>query len=329
MPRVVRTTLAVPRARGAARAFSGGPTPGPTCEPAGFTLVEILVAIGLLVAVVSLVAPVLVSRIAPATFDGTLERFAGELRLAREDARRTGSLVYIYAESGERELRIVARRTPVESTADLDAFAGFPLGNDAGLADGGSRFPGASQVGGASAFSGDAGGAFDGEDRPRLLFVMPEGFRVTHTAPMLAEDLEGVGALVDGTESAALAEIGGVDPESVADGESAFDPFGSESESDLAESRLIAVCVPDGTVLLARPTWVVDRDDRTAALRINRASGVISFERVEPRSEDFADPFADTGDDTMIGGEPLTAPSRRTPGRSFPERGRGVDGGRP
>ena len=59
-------------------------------RPRGFTLLEVVLVLAVLVAVVSLVGPALVGRIAPATFERSVIQADNALRIAREDARRTG-----------------------------------------------------------------------------------------------------------------------------------------------------------------------------------------------------------------------------------------------
>ena len=270
MPRLVRTS---PVFRGVSRV-------------PGFTLIEILLAIGLLVAVLSIAGPALYSRIAPRTFDETIERFAGELRLAREDARRTGEIRLIYATRSVRaggdpagSIRIESRRTPVEddaaSTGD-GPFGGFEGGFPDPASGAGSLSTETIGSSAADPFGGATGGLMD-DERPRLLFTLPDDYSLTHTRPAFLVEDEGFGVALD---DAALEEIGGIaEPECMmGPGGESFEGIGGLDEEP--RSTLLAVCVPDGTVLAARPTWIVDPDERTARLRIDSASGQIWFERV-------------------------------------------------
>jgi type II secretory pathway pseudopilin PulG len=293
MPRRVRTTRSI----GGRRAARGARAVG-----RAFTLIEILIAIGLLVAVLSIAGPALFARIAPRTFDATLERFEGELRLAREDARRTGEIALVYAtrSADGRTLRIESRRTPIDdgfTVAGPAEFGGAFAGAAGGGADGwgGAGFP-RDEAGDAGVF-GNGGGGLGGldDERPRLLFTLPEGYTLEHTRPAFLIEDDGFGATLS---EAALDEIGGIDPgfdPEMGEGFGAMgpDPFG-EIDAEPA-SVLLAVCVPDGTVLSARPTWVVDPDERVARLRIDPASGIIRLERVERRadeSDSFMDDFS-------------------------------------
>jgi prepilin-type N-terminal cleavage/methylation domain-containing protein len=283
----------------------------------GFTLIEILLAIALLVMVLSLVGPALFSRVAPKTFDYTIEQFAAELRLAREDARRTGKVRLIYAArtgaaapgesaSGEPrpgEIRIESRLTPPEDTY------GIPAERSRATAEffRPDRVPGAG-----------SGTAPDGEETPRLLMNLPDGYDLLHRRPdfLIADDA-----------------FGGPDPrlDPRFDPDNEPDPFDDtdlsgldlsgigglpDSGPDASESMLLIVCVPDGTVLLARPVWITDPDQRAARLIVGPASGVIRFEihRARPdQREGFGQELLDPESPTQRG-EPRSPRSPRQSG---------------
>lgn len=272
----------------------------------GFTLIEILLAIGLLIMVLSLVGPALFSRIAPASFEYTTEQFAAEILLTREDARRTGQVRLIYAMrpplangAGPGEVRVESRlRPPADSIGGFGQSGAF----DDGFAPSSSGSP---------SFGGTPLGGQD-DEVPRLHMILPAGYDLVHTRPdflTLNDGLSGMGGPSDADpetdplteEFADLSGIGGL-------------PGGSQ---DAAESTLLAVCVPDGTVLLARPTWLTDPDQRAARLVIAAASGVVRLE-VERRP---TDPFGlDPLDQDPIGLDAGSQNSRdRVPGRARPE----------
>lgn len=258
----------------------------------GFTLIEILLAIGLLVVVLSIVGPALFNRIAPATFDYTLKQLAAELRLAREDARRTGQvrLIYVTREQAGRETGPTDSdigRVWIESRLSPPADPDSP--------------PPDSQ-------SADTFDLATEDEKPRLLMTLPEGFDLVFQRPEFLLDDSGFG---DSISEAALNEIGGLTPENPLQNEnqSRFAGFPNELGSD---SDLIVVCVPDGTVLLARPAWLTGPDDRAARLIVGSASGVIRFEVVKPPSDTF---------DLMPAEPDPDAPRSRTRPSSRPQNG--------
>ena len=289
----------------------------PNPRTRAFSLIEILLALGLLLMVVALVGPALYERIAPRTFDYTSGQIAREIRLAREDARRTGDVTLVYAtpDPDTGRTRLETRLRPPEDVAGASPVSpAFLPVNDpfGGFADpefgrfGGTDSPGES---GTSGFTGD--GFRSEEDRPVLLLELPDGYRVTPEPPVsLTEDL-GFG---DTVTQDALDEIGGLTSD---DGppNGAIDP-GAEGIGGIAfetPPMLIAVCVPDGTVIPAGPVYVVDPDDRVAQLIIEQASGVIVCERVERRPAD--DPFA-------FGQDGAVAPARPDPRTALDPRER-------
>jgi len=264
----------------------------------GFTLIEILLAVGLMVVVLSIVGPALFSRIAPATFDYTLEQLAAELRLAREDARRTGQvrLVYVTREQLGREtgpadsdvgrVWIESRLSP---PADPDSQPQPSAGQGFSLPD--SQF--------ADTFDLSAE-----DEKPRLLVTLPDGFDLVFQKPEFLLEDSGFG---DSMSEGALNEIGGLTPDTLGQSQnpSEFTGYPDDLGSD---SDLIVVCVPDGTVLLARPVWLTAPDDRAARLIVGSASGVIRFETVKPRRDAF-----DLMPAGPAQGDPRRAPSGGSP----------------
>ena len=256
-----------------------------------FTLIEILLALGVLAMVVALVGPALFEQIAPRSFEYTSDRLASEIRLAREDARRTGEITLVYAtaddESGR--VRVETRLRPPETGVvngvtpgfDADAATPAPPGSDSGSS---RLFPRAD----ASAASGSLRETNDGR---RLLFQLPEGCRIVFEPPASLTREPGFGDTASGE---AFDEIGGVSPDPGGKGgpdrdssfQFQFEPGEGEGYGTDDSPRLIAVCVPDGTVLPAGPAWLVDAENRAARLIIDPASGVIVCQRVVRPRED-------------------------------------------
>ncbi|USN98210.1 MAG: prepilin-type N-terminal cleavage/methylation domain-containing protein [Phycisphaeraceae bacterium] len=218
-----------------------------------FTLIEILVVLALFVVVLSLVGPALMQRIAPMTFERTAEQIESALLLAREDARRTGAIVYVYAEADEngRGIRLVSRATPIDTSAAFRPAAATP---DASLRS-------------SSPYTSD-------EHAETLLLTLPDGFRLDHEAPVFESetDLMGLGPAAaerspsPGDDAAAdYPDIGGLSPDDATD--------------------LILVCIPDGSLHMPRDTWLIDADNRAASVRVDGAVGIVRLVEVKPPAD--------------------------------------------
>lgn len=233
----------------------------------GFTLIEILLVLALFVAMLSLVGPALLHRIAPMTFDRTVEQLESALLLAREDARRTGAVVYVYAERGEidRVTRLESRSTPIGDAP------GYEPSLDAG--------PGA-----------ELGPMEFDEEQGRHLFTLPTRFRLDHEAPRFGPDdedfLSGFGAADPATPSEVPPGM---------DGDPRAEMFGFDPDDSPSTPVLVLVCLPDGSLLMPGPMWLVDEDSRAAAIRVEGAIGVVRVVAVEPArtGSGFADEASD------------------------------------
>ena len=276
----------------------------------GFTLIEILVALGILLMVAALVGPALFEQMGPRSFDYAMGRLAGEIRVAREDARRTGELTFVYAtpDAEARTIRIESRTTLAETEAD-GAFGSMSTG-----------VPGSASMPGSFAGApGTAGGAppgfmTDEDERVRVLYELPESMRLTAERPAFLTADAGFG---DTMTADAMREIGGLGPSSAESGESGMldDPFADDLEgiggiAAGGEPILIAVCVPDGTVLCPRDLWLIDDEERAARLVINTASGVIVCKKEARETDPFGAGDAG-GFESDPGGDLGRAPATR------------------
>ncbi len=271
-------------------------------QPRAFTLIEILLALGVLVMMVALVGPALFEQIAPRTFGYTTDRLVQEIRLAREDARRTGEITLVYAtpDPETQRIRIESRRhTPEDGSTEAGVFGGeqgsFAASGTASL---NQRSFDAQRSGGMPG----AAGFTDSGDVIRLLFELPDGYRITFEPPVSLSADPGFGATITPD---ALSEIGGLAPSPGEPG-TGLDPFGADGIGGIDSAgtpELVAVCVPDGSVLPAGSVYLVDPEDRVAQLIIESASGVIRCDAVRAQ-QDEADLLAQPDPTRTLGAKP-------------------------
>lgn len=222
----------------------------------GFTLIEVLIALALLVAVLSLVGPALMGRLAPMTFERTAGQLESALLLVREQARLDGVEVYVYAERVDngRGVVLVARREPVDEQQAIGGVGLGGAGNSGGI--GGVRGPDAAEP----------------SDRARgvhRLLELPDGYRFVHEAPDSLDEPP-VGPSVDMMP-------GFVGARPILDGQDdpGADTFGPAAMEDFDGPDLIVVCLPDGSLVMPRPAWLIDPDARAAVLDIDGAVGSV------------------------------------------------------
>ena len=212
----------------------------------GMTLLELLIAIGLVVALGALVFPAMMGTHRQRAFDSSVQIVQNQLLLARAHAQATGEPVEVTYYSTPP--RVEARMFKPELADDVYRFEG--------------------DEGSAASFGAES---FDIEDDQELEeLVIPEGWayrqlaqgiRITKTLPEVFEDDYGE-------------QFGSfIEPEG---------DFGDRSELlELdQEPRFIrlAVFLPDGSALLGDPVWVVDEDDRVGRMEVNPWTGLPIFE---------------------------------------------------
>ncbi len=224
----------------------------------GFTLIEVLIALALLVTMLSLVGPALMGRLAPMTFDRASGQLGAAIRLAQERARLEGVVLYLYAEADEPGgvVKLTARRSPLDDET---------LGENAGIGGIAGPRPDESAIGGA-----DRTGVRD------VLLELPDGYRFTHEPPADA----GFGEMPP--EPGQEKMQGAITPPD----NSPVNP--NREMPDLAPD-LIAACLPDGSITAPRPVWLVDAENRAAVLRIDGAVGSVRMEKWSAASGDDLD----------------------------------------
>ena len=216
----------------------------------GLTLLELLIVLGLLLALGALVFPALMQSLDERAFESSADVVRNQLLLARAHAQTEGEPVeVIYHDDPPLNSRVEARRFE----AGLRAFergeylearrhspdAGDPLRLEYEQADPDVSIPASWAV--------------------RRL---PDGLRITDRRPLEVDEEGGL--------------LGSVP-------EQAFEPGGDalagESLDERASFRL-AVFLPDGSALLGEPFWIKDGDGRLGVFEVNHWTGLPTFDRI-------------------------------------------------
>ena len=205
----------------------------------GLTLLELLIAIGLVVALGALVFPTMMGRQRQRTFDSTIEIIRDQLLLARAHAQATGVPV---------EVMYYSDAPHVEAWMFRPELAA-------------SRF-------------GDADGSaamldFD-EERDEDLLI-PEGWAYRHLAEGVQVTKTPPQELEDGYDD----PFGSFDDDLGA----YFDDASSSLVLDQPPRTIrLAVFLPDGSALLGEGVWVVDNDGRARRIEVNPWTGLPIFD---------------------------------------------------
>jgi len=261
-------------------------------ERRGLTLLELLIVVGLILAIAALVFPVMTDRLAERRFDSAAQQVRAHMLLARAEAMSTRRAV---------EVRYAPDRRVVETVR----FE--PEVDEAGMGVR-QRAAARSEDSGGDPLT-EALGPIDGEEIGRTdvaVVDVPESVRILDRLPEdLDVDLE-AGMALD-LDAEQLEYLEAESPEMAVD-----DPFAFEERPAVR----LAVYLGDGSALLSKPLWLIDEDGRRAKLEVNPWTGVPRLTR-EAAASDAADddePDAEADDDFDTGSSdetPTTQRSRR------------------
>jgi type II secretory pathway pseudopilin PulG len=222
----------------------------------GVTLLELLLAIALLLAVGGLVLPAMFDRLTERAFESSAEIVRSQLLLARAHAQTTGEPIEVLFEGDPP--RVAARRFDA-ALAALDPRAG----------------------------AADAPGPRGSDDEPLEVLSMDDGeapdalrIREPWADRLLADGvwIADRGGISDGEPAGLEVEAG---PDAAG---------GVFDQDDAPRTIRLALFMPDGSAVLAEPVWVRDDHGRRGKLTVNQWTGLPSFERVmespqEPEEE--------------------------------------------
>jgi len=235
-----------------------------------FSLLELLIALTLVVAMIAVSAPVIAPLLDERLFESTADDLLLRLRLARAHAQAEGRAVeVIYAPDAR---RVEARHFDPEATDDAGAFAAIDSSD--GHA---ARTPGDGDADSRSIPDGWARLVLD--TRCTLAVRPPDAAREQLDEAGLLEAIE---ATMD--EQAAATES-------------------AAGDRPAATPLRLAIFLPDGAALLAIDTWLSDAGGRVGRLGVNPFTGLPRFERLkdirapeqsEPPEEEPADDEPET-----------------------------------
>lgn len=228
--------------------------------PRGFTLIEMLVVVLLIVLISAIVGPLAVSEIGRTSLREAERQVEAAAMLARADAQRRGAVVQLLARPEDEARGIGVEIVSIDLTSqDGSASEAAEDGLDDGLGAGAGVGvpPGTPAASGAGA-------------RPeKVVLTLPVGVRLRSSPPATggpnAEDL------LDAPPGTELR------------GESS----GTARDGEDGPGGLLSLCVffPDGQIFASTPRYLVSRTGRAVSIQINRWTGKVTSTEVEPAPE--------------------------------------------
>ncbi len=204
----------------------------------GLTLLELLMAIGLVVALGALVFPTMMGRQRQRTFDSTIQIIRDQLLLARAHAQATGVPVEVmyYSEAPHVEARMFRPERAASRFGDADGSAAM----------------------------------LDFSEEPDEDLLIPEGWAYRHLAEGVHVTRTPPQELQDGYDDS----FGSFDDDLGA----YFDDASASLVSGQPPRTIrLAVFLPDGSALLGEGVWVVDNDGRARRIEVNPWTGLPIF----------------------------------------------------
>ncbi len=228
----------------------------------GVTLLELLVVIGLLLALGSLVFPSVLAQFHERAFESSVEVVRNQLLLARAHAQATGEPVEVFYRAVPPSVE--ARRFPI---VGRDLAPAQPARRTPAVADGEALDlapPDEDESAEAELMIGE-GWAF--RELARRVWIAdqpPSSLEADLPGALVATDVEGWNW--DGAPAGRRGERG----------------------AEPAWIRL-AVFLPDGSALLGDPVWIGDEDGRIRKLLVNPWTGLPSLGSAEPEDGDLGE----------------------------------------
>ncbi len=258
----------------------------------GLTLIEMLIAMTILLAIIGLVAPTFLESLDRRRFESTEQHIINHLILARAHAQTTGQTVEV-------------RYNPDRQTLTASMFD-LPDGN------GPNGYGRDNFVNGGNGLT--FGDTIDRRDDDGAEIPHPWSRRRLSDGVRLTREQPEVNTGRNGAFNEPMGEAFEVPDDPFED---AFDAMlGGEDDA-----YRIAVFVPDGSAMLTRPLWLVDESQRVSRIEINAWNGIARLRRLDR-------PDAESRDDReyQFTEQPAEMPAN---GRGEPAKPRGgTPGGR-
>ena len=205
----------------------------------GLTLLELLMAIGLVVALGALVFPTMMGRQRQRTFDSTIQIIRDQLLLARAHAQATGIPVEVmyYSDAPHVEARMFRPERAASRFGNADGSAAM----------------------------------LDFPEEPDEDLLIPEGWAYRHLAEGVHVNRTPPQELQDGSDE----PFGSFDDDLGADFDDASASLGLDQPP---RTIRLAVFLPDGSALLGEGVWVVENDGRARRSEVNPWTGLPIFD---------------------------------------------------
>jgi|GEM_PF-1786435 len=234
-----------------------------------FTILELMLAIAVLVAIGAVVVPVLTNRAPEASFRESVAQLDSAVALARARSRQEGTALMLVARSREHAGDMLVSRALTTGRARSE----FEGETDDSVAV--SLDPGADSM-----IGGGAAGRFapDQEGSERVLLRLDAGLHI-QAQPPEATDAPGAGmpgpTEMAGMDDGRFADARSFDAGAMFEGAA---PGGSEVGAEV----ILGVVLPDGSVLSTGPRYLVSEGSagRAVALRIAHWTGRVTAEAI-------------------------------------------------
>ncbi|MHC4990735.1 MAG: hypothetical protein ACYTGC_07105 [Planctomycetota bacterium] len=232
------------------------------------TLLELLLAIALLLALGALVLPALFGRLTERAFESSAEIVRSQLLLARAHAQTTGEPIEVRFVTDPP--RVAARRFdvglidlgPTRDEPGADILAGEPF---------------------------EAASASDEQEPDTLRIFEPWAERPLADGVWISDQS---GLVEDGSDGVMAMNAG----------LAAEDDRDAMRNDETLRTLRLALFMPDGSAVLAEPVWIRDEHGRRGRLTVNQWTGLASFERVMaalPEREEDEEPEPEEPDEDL------------------------------
>jgi len=232
----------------------------------GFTLIEMLVVVLLIVLIAAIVGPLAISEIGRTSMKEAEQQVEAAAMLARADAQRRGAVVQLLARPADEVRGIGVELISIDLTSD-GASHGSGDESAGRLEDGLGAGADSTTPGKAGDTSGGAGVKVSGGlVREKSILILPLGVRMQSVLVDTEEASNGGSLDAPGRLDAG----GGRKSDSAGEGVDAAD-------------ALMPLCVffPDGQIVASTPRYLVSRSGRAVSIQINAWTGRVTATTVE------------------------------------------------
>ncbi|MBC7771965.1 MAG: type II secretion system protein [Pyrinomonadaceae bacterium] len=243
--------------------------------PRGFTLIEMLVVVLLIVMITAIVGPLAISEIGRTSMKEAERQVEAAAMLARADAQRRGAVVQLLARPADDLRGIGVELISIDLTGEVtDAAESVAIPADAG--DVSATGNPTSDADGINGFNSPRTTSSAGNVKEKSILILPAGVQMRTALPQ---------AFGDGNRDSP--EAFGNPGAAIADGEDSSDE--TRGSSELRAPLPLCVFFPDGQIVASMPRYLISRSGRAVSIQINRWTGRVTATPVETetRSDDI------------------------------------------